>query len=127
MAVEPLALWYPNGGSDFGTEVSVIDGFSSEDELEPSEWVRTMIKGFGSYVGFPVACCENQCIAFFQKLEKVWENQATVGSLRCNTSSTKKGTRELRNLVSSVNYEGQFGRQTRGIENFCRVGSVSCP
>ena len=67
--VAPLALWDPNGGLDFGNEVSVIDGFSSEDNLEPSEWVRTMIKGFGSYVGFPIACCENQCIAFFQKLE----------------------------------------------------------
>uniref|UniRef100_A0A7N2KVN7 Reverse transcriptase domain-containing protein n=1 Tax=Quercus lobata TaxID=97700 RepID=A0A7N2KVN7_QUELO len=42
--VAPLALWDPNGGSDFGTEVSVIDGFSSEDELEPSEW--GMVNGF---------------------------------------------------------------------------------
>lgn len=50
-----------------------IDGFSSEDDLETSEWVRTMIKGFGSYAGFPSACCERQCIAFFQKLERVWE------------------------------------------------------
>uniref|UniRef100_A0A7N2QZ21 Reverse transcriptase zinc-binding domain-containing protein n=1 Tax=Quercus lobata TaxID=97700 RepID=A0A7N2QZ21_QUELO len=30
---------------------------------------------FGSYVGFPIACCESQYIAFFQKLERLWEKQ----------------------------------------------------
>ena len=59
LVVAPLALWDPNGGLDFGTEVSVIDGFSSEDDLKASEWMRAMIKGFGSYVGFPIACCES--------------------------------------------------------------------
>mgnify|MGYP006972273385 CR=1 FL=1 len=34
LVVAPLALWDPNGGLDFGTEVSVIDGFSSEDDLK---------------------------------------------------------------------------------------------
>ena len=34
--VAPLALWDPNRGLYFGTKVSVIDGFSSKDELEPS-------------------------------------------------------------------------------------------
>ena len=50
-----------------------------------------------------------------------------VGSLRRNASSSKKGMKELRNLVSFVNYEGQFGQQTREIENFYGVGSISCP
>ena len=59
LVVAPLALWDPNGGLDFGTEVSVIDGFSSEDDLKASKWMRAMIKGFGSYVGFPIACCES--------------------------------------------------------------------
>jgi len=58
--------------------------------------------------GFPFDSCERQCVDFFQRLEKVWEKQAVVGSLRRTTSSSKKGMRELRNLVSIVNYYGNL-------------------
>ena len=83
--------------------------FFMEDDLEPSVWVNRMIKGFGKSMGFPVDSCEKECIAFFQNLEKVWEKQATADSFRRTASSTKKGTRELRNLVSSVKYDGHSG------------------
>ena len=52
--VAPLALWAPNGGLNLVTEEGEIDRFLSEDELEPSEWMRTMIKGFGTFMGFPI-------------------------------------------------------------------------
>ena len=122
----PLAKWDPHGGLDIVLEAALND-FPVGEDLEPSVWVKRKIKGFSKYVGFPIDSCEQQCIDLFQKLEKVWEKQATAGSLRRNISSTKKGMRELRNLVSSVNYEGQSSLQTKGIENFCGVGSVSCP
>lgn len=67
-----------------------------------------------------------QCIAFFQKLEDVWEKQAIAGSLRRIFSSTKKGVRELKNLVSTVNYDGQSGQRTRGDVNSVKVGSDCC-
>jgi len=70
--IAPLALWDPNGVLDLVTLEDESDGSSMEEELEPSEWVRRMIKGFGTFVGFPIACCERQCIDFFQKLERVW-------------------------------------------------------
>ena len=109
MDVTPLALWDPNGGLNLATKDCETDGSFLEDELEPSEWVSTMIKGFGSFVGFPIACCERQCIDFFKKLEKVWEKQATVvNTLRAGISS-QKGMRESKNLISTVNYEGQSG------------------
>ena len=104
----PLAKWDPHGGLDIVSKAA-LDDFLVGEDLEPSVWVKRKIKGFSKYVGFPIDSCEQQCIDLFQKLEKVWEKQATTGSLRCNTSSTKKGMRELRNLVSSVNYEGQSG------------------
>ena len=122
----PLAKWDPQGGMELVSEEAALDDFLEGEDLEPSVWVKRKIKGFGKFVGFPIDSCEQQCIAFFQKLEKVWEKQATVGSLRRNASSSKKGMRELRNLISSINYEGQFGRQTKEIENFSWVGSVSC-
>ena len=58
--------------------------------------------------GFPFDSCERQCVDFFQQLEKVWEKQAVVGSLRRTASSSKKGMRELQNLVSIVNYYGNL-------------------
>ena len=87
-------------------------GPSMEEELEPSEWMRMMIKGFGTFVGFPIACCERQCIDFFQKLERVWEQQAIVATTR--QTLPEKVLRELRNLFSSINYDGHSSRSTRG-------------
>ena len=42
----------------------------------------------------------------------MWEKQAAVGSLRRTTSSSTKGMRELQNLISTVNYDGQVGKRT---------------
>ena len=67
--VAPLALWAPNGGLNLVTEEGESNGFFSEDELKPSKWVRMMIKGFGTFMGFPIACYERQCIAFFEQFE----------------------------------------------------------
>ena len=65
MDITPLTLWDPNYVRDLVTLEDDLDGSSMEEELEPSEWVRTMIKGFGTFVGFPIACYKRQCIDFF--------------------------------------------------------------
>ena len=110
--IAPLDLWDPNGFHDLITLEDVSDGSSMEEVLEPSEWMRSMIKGFGTFVGFPIACCERQCIDFFQKLDSVWEQQATVVTTHWASNSNQKGMRELRNFFSSINYYS--GRSTRG-------------
>lgn len=74
--------------------------------------MRSMIKGFGTFVGFPIACCERQCIDFLQKLDSVWEQQATVVTTHWASNSNQKGMRELRIFFSSINYYS--GRSTRG-------------
>ena len=74
-----------------------------------------MIKSFDKFVGCSIDSSERQCISFFKQLEKVWERQAAASSLCRTFSSNKKGIRELRNLVSSVNYDEQSGRQTKGM------------
>ena len=48
--------------------------------MEPSKWVRMMIKRFGKYVGFLISSSENLCISFFQKLERSWEEQVDATS-----------------------------------------------
>ena len=81
------------------------------------------VKGFGKWVGFPIDSYERRCVEFFQRLEKVWEKQAAVGSLRRTASSSTKGMRELRNLISTVNYDGQVGKRTKEIVKFSGLGS----
>ncbi|KAL0001000.1 hypothetical protein SO802_014781 [Lithocarpus litseifolius] len=81
-AITPLALWNPNGVLDLVSVEVDSDGFSEDEVLEPSEWVRRKIRGFSTFVGFPIDVCERQCIDFFQKLERVWEQQATAVTTR---------------------------------------------
>ena len=69
--ITPLALWDPNGFHDLVFVEDSSNGCSGEEVLEPSEWVRRMIGGFGAFVGFLIDCYERQCIDFFQKLERV--------------------------------------------------------
>ena len=123
----PLAQWDPNGGLVLMTEEDDPIAISVEDELEPSAWVSKKIKSFGKWVGFPIDSYERQCVEFFQRLEKVWEKQAAEGSLRRIASSSTKGMRELRNLISTVNYDGQASKQTREIVKFGGLGSDGCP
>ena len=110
----PLALWDPNGSLDLVSVENGSDGVSVEEVLEPSEWVSRMIRDFSTYAGFPIDCCERQCIEFFQKVERVWKQQATAITTRRVSISNQKGMRELRNLISSINYDGHFGINSRG-------------
>lgn len=127
MEFVPLAQWDPNGGLVLMVEEGDLDDISMEDDLEPSVWVSKMVKGFGKWVGFPIDSYERQCIDFFQRLEKVWEKQATASILRRTASSSKKGMQELRNLISTVNYDGQAGRRTKEIVKFSGLGTDGCP
>ena len=110
MEYVPLAQWDPNGGLVLMTEEDDPVDISEEDDLEPSALISKKVKGFGKWVGFPIDSYERQCVEFFQRLEKVWEKQAAAGSLRRTASSSTKGMRELRNLISTVNYNEQAGK-----------------
>ncbi|KAF3973723.1 hypothetical protein CMV_002871 [Castanea mollissima] len=66
--ITALALWDPNGFPDLVFVEDGEDGLLVEEVLEPSEWVRRMIRGFSTFVGFPIDCCERQCIIFFKNL-----------------------------------------------------------
>ena len=70
-----------------------------------------------------IDCCERRCIYFFQKLERVWEQQANAVTTRRVSNSKQKGMRELRNLFSSINYDGHSGRSSRGSLKSSSLGS----
>jgi hypothetical protein len=63
------------------------------------------MSGFSKYVGFPINEFEEECLALFQRIEERRKLQKKIVMICKITKSGTKGTRELRNLVSSVNYE----------------------
>ena len=79
--------------------------------LDVSSWVKHRIPGFNKVVGLSVNHHERLCIDYLQRLERemevVNEQRKKVAVNQKAASSTSKEKRELRNLISSVNYDGQ--------------------
>ena len=81
------------------------------DTQDTSRWVKYRLPGFSKLVGLPLCRHEKLCIALLQKIERKTEAAKVLNSKV--TESRKvviykdKGKRELRNLQSSVNYDGR--------------------
>ena len=79
--------------------------------LDVSRWVKNRLSSFSKLVGLPLSRHEDLCIALLQKIER--ETEAAKVLNRKVSVSRKvviykdKGKRELRNLQSSVNYDGR--------------------
>lgn len=58
-------------------------------------------------MGFPIDSPEQECLALLQKIEADRFVRKAKEGPRRQTASGKKGSRELRRLVSSVNYDGR--------------------
>ena len=72
-----------------------------------SLWVEQKYKDFGELVGMPIAGFEAECIALLRKIDAERKKGRHTPDPRKPTRSVKKGTRELRNLISTVNYGGK--------------------
>lgn len=78
-------------------------------KLDVSTWVQHRILGLVNWLGFLLVLMSG-CIAHLQRLERemeennLLERKATVN--RKVVTPTSRGKRELRNLISSVNYDG---------------------
>ena len=93
----PLASVGPPGDLD------VVE----EHVLESSQWVKWRHRGFCKLVGFLIEQYEQECLALLQRIEADrFANKATSVPRR-NKASGIKGKRELRSLISSMNYEGR--------------------
>ncbi len=91
----PLKMILPSGPSEGSTN----------PHLEPSVQVKQRHRGFCKLVGFPIDSHEQECLALLQKIEAYRFAMKAEGPRR-QSASGKKGSRELRKLVSSVNYDG---------------------
>ncbi len=74
---------------------------------EPSQWVKSRHKGFCKLVGFPIESHEQECLALLQRIEADCFVKKASSAPRRNQAPGLKGKRELRRLISSVNYDGR--------------------
>ena len=82
-----------------------------ETKLNIFGWVKHRIPSFCKLVGLSMSRHEKLCIALLQRLETEMEAanvlHRKVTSSKKVAMSKNKGCRELRNLISSVNYDGR--------------------
>ena len=80
-----------------------------ENTLNVSNWVKRRLPGFSKMMGLSLGRHEKRCIMLLQRLEKETEaaNLVHRNATHRKAVSKVKGKRELRNLFSSVNYEGR--------------------
>ena len=101
---EPLAKIDPLSFSEF-TEQYSGNVLALEEAM--SLWVEQKYKEFGELVGMPIEGFEAECIALLRRIDAERKRGRYQPSSRKPTRSTKKGTRELRNLISTINYDGK--------------------
>ena len=79
--------------------------------LDVSSWVKNRIPCFCKVIGLSANRHEKLSIAYLQRLEKemavINQQRKKANAIQKATSSTSKGKRELRNLISTVNYDGR--------------------
>ena len=81
-----------------------------DNTLKVSNWVKHRLPSFSKMMGFSLGRHEKRCIMLLQRLETeievaklVYREDATFQK----AVSEDKGKRELRNLISSINYDGR--------------------
>ncbi len=79
---------------------------SCEDEVmtNPSKWVSQQMNFFRKHVGVSISSHEPECLALLTRIDK---DRQLLKPPNTPRKSVSKGLRELRNLSSSVNYEGK--------------------
>ena len=82
----------------------VDEGEFLESEVKNSEWVVNLMKSFCKIVGFPVV--KHEDLALFRLLEQDCIEVVNVGHSKGIVNTRQKGFRELKGLISSINYDG---------------------
>uniref|UniRef100_A0A2N9IRA3 Reverse transcriptase domain-containing protein n=1 Tax=Fagus sylvatica TaxID=28930 RepID=A0A2N9IRA3_FAGSY len=90
---------------EFQASLSGSSMESCEDEAlaNPSKWVSQQMNYFRKQVGVSISGHEPECMALLIHIDK---DRQLLKRTTTSHKSVQKGLRELRNLSSSVNYEG---------------------
>lgn len=78
--------------------------YEDEAVINPSKWVSQQMNYFRKHVGVSISGHEPECLALLTKIDK---ERQLLKPPHIARKSASKGLRELRNLSSSVNYEGK--------------------
>ena len=108
----PLKIVAPNGSITSVEQEGDGEILSLEAKLNISRWVKRKIPNFSKLVGLSMSSHEKLCIDLLQrrlesKMEAANVLHKEVSGNRKVVKSKNKGRRELRNLISSVNYDGR--------------------
>ena len=104
MSINPLGL-VVMVGLNCNIEVRRFD-----NTLKVSNWVKHRLLDFNKMMGLSLGPHEKRCIMLLQRLETEIEVAKLVHRkdvAHQKAVSKDKGKRELRNLISSVNYDGR--------------------
>ena len=83
---------------------------SFDNTLNVFNWVKHRIPGFSKLIGLSLGRDEKMCIMLLQRLEGAIEAANLMhrrDTAHRKVVSQDKGKRKLRNLISSVNYDGR--------------------
>ena len=107
--VELLAIVIPHGAEVSGFEVGRGVG------RKPLDWVMRKEKGVGKVLGASYEGYEQAVIELLMDIEaRHIERKAAIVGIQKTTSSGKKCSKELKRLLSSVNYEAQHSKEAKG-------------
>ena len=106
----PLMSIIPFGLS-LSAENSGNEAVGCESALDTSKWVKNRLPSFSKLVGLSLNRHEKLCIDLLQRIEKEMLDAKAMNKKDNPTRKVvifkDKGKRELRNLLSSVNYDGR--------------------
>ena len=123
----PLSCWVPRVAEDMVLSTVAEEGELDASKVEHSKWVPTMMNSFCKMVGFPIVKHGAQCVALFHLLEQECLEVANDGCNQRPVKAGQKGLRELRGLISTVNYDGTYSQNRGSSTGLGAVGSYKCP
>ena len=106
MECSPLSKWDPNDHKELEVIQEGGKGEFRGSAVKNSKWVCSLMKNFYRIVGFPIVKHEDQCLALFRLLEQDCVDVVSVRTSKRIVNSKQKGIRELKGLISSINYDG---------------------
>ena len=102
----PLSKWDPNEQKELDVIQEVDEGEFRGSKVKNSKWVCSLMKSFCRIVSFPIVKHEDQCLVLFRLLKQDCIDVVNVGTSKEIVNSRQKRLRELKGLISSINYGG---------------------
>ncbi len=105
--IEPLAMSFPTVESE-----TVRDGGDKANPTTHSEWSLQKLTEFGEYLGASYEGFEDRVLRLLSEIESAGLRQPNSIPKTPKATTTQRGHRELRGLLSTVNYEAGNARRT---------------